>query len=84
MFMLFRSSSFSAVNGFDINYFLYYEDVDLCVRLARRSMNVFYYPNVHVIHDARRDSRRKFKYMYLYFRSLIRYLVTQSWRLPRR
>ena len=84
MFMLFRSSAFLAVNGFDTNYFLYYEDVDLCVRFARRSMNVLYYPNVRVIHDARRDSRRKFKYMYLYSRSLFRYLLTQSWRLPRR
>jgi len=31
-FLAIRSSSFNTLNGFDENYFMYYEDVDLCKR----------------------------------------------------
>jgi len=58
MFMVFRSSDYASVGGFDERYFLYYEDVDICRRLARSGKKVIYDPRVTVIHDARRESRR--------------------------
>jgi N-acetylglucosaminyl-diphospho-decaprenol L-rhamnosyltransferase len=34
MFMLFRSRDFHDLGGFDERFFLYYEDVDICVRVV--------------------------------------------------
>ena len=57
MFMLVRSADFAAIGGFDENFFLYYEDVDLCARLWRAGRKVMLCPEVQIVHDARRASR---------------------------
>jgi GT2 family glycosyltransferase len=41
-----------AVGGIDATYFLYYEDVDLCLRLRRRGYSVRYTPTAVAVHDA--------------------------------
>jgi GT2 family glycosyltransferase len=74
MFMLFDSTAFRAVRGFDESYFLYYEDVDLCRRLRRSGYDVIYVPGAEVVHDARRDSRRKLSLMRHHAASLLRFL----------
>lgn len=83
MFMLFKASAYRKLNGFDDKYFLYYEDVDICVRLWRSGLRLMVDPSVSVIHDAQRASRRNFHHMSLHLRSMCRYLFTQSWRLPK-
>jgi N-acetylglucosaminyl-diphospho-decaprenol L-rhamnosyltransferase len=74
MFMLFRSADFAAVNGFDEDFFLYYEDVDLCARLWSRDKAVMFCPTVCVTHDARRASRRSLRHMAWHARSMVRFL----------
>ncbi len=44
--MLIRSACFSAVDGFDEDYFLYYEDVDLCRRAEEHGWAACYDPAV--------------------------------------
>lgn len=83
MFMMFTSSAYQKLNGFDEKYFLYYEDVDICVRLWRSRLRLVVDPAVKVIHDAQRASRRNFHHMKLHLSSMSRYLITQSWRLPK-
>jgi N-acetylglucosaminyl-diphospho-decaprenol L-rhamnosyltransferase len=83
MFMLYRSAVFRELGGFDSRYFLYYEDVDICVRLWRAGYQVCYCPEVAVIHDAKRDSHKQLKYFFWHLNSIVRYLMVQSWRLPR-
>ena len=82
MFMLFDSRAYAALSGFDEAYHLYYEDVDICVRLWREHMRLIVVPGVQVTHAASRDSRTKLRYMLWHARSMLRYLVTQSTRLP--
>ncbi|MFY1636509.1 glycosyltransferase [Solwaraspora sp. WMMB335] len=38
--MLVRADAFHSIDGFDPTYFLYFEDVDLCVRLRERGWSV--------------------------------------------
>lgn len=82
MFMLFRSKSFAELGGFDEGFFLYYEDVDLCVRAWKAGMRLLTRPDVSVIHDARRESRRKLKYLRWHLASMLRYFSKHLGRLP--
>lgn len=74
MFMLFRSADFARLGGFDERYFLYYEDVDICARAWREGMKVMVCPSVSVIHDARRESHRSWRYMRWHLASMFRFL----------
>ena len=74
MFMLFRSSEFAALKGFDESYYLYYEDVDICKRARLAGMEVTACPTVQAIHDARRASRRNLRHMRWHLASMLRYL----------
>ena len=55
--MVFRRSAFETVSGFDERYHLYFEDVDLCVRLRRRGYRVRLDPTVTVNHQHAAQSR---------------------------
>jgi len=73
MFMLFRTETFRALDGFDEGYFLYYEDVDLCARLREHGLRTISDPRTECLHDARRASRRNLRYMSWQLRSMARY-----------
>lgn len=81
MFMLFQRETFAAVGGFDERYFLYYEDVDLCTRLALAGKRVVYCPAVEAIHDARRESHRNVRYLRHHLASMLRFFSSAPfWR----
>lgn len=82
MFMLFRSPSYKKLNGFDERFFLYYEDVDICIRLWRAGLRLIVDPSVSVIHDARRASRVNFFHMKLHLKSMMLYFARYFCRLP--
>jgi N-acetylglucosaminyl-diphospho-decaprenol L-rhamnosyltransferase len=63
IFMVLPSHVFAAMNGFDDRYYLYFEDVDLCSRLRLAGYRVVLDPSVSVIHEARRDSHRRLRYL---------------------
>ncbi len=83
MFMLFRAEDYQRVGGFDEGFFLYYEDVDICTRLWQAGRRVLACPKVQVVHDARRTSRRDFRYMRWHAASMARYLGKHWLRLPK-
>lgn len=49
-FMFVRASDFNEIGGFDSNIFLYYEETDLCHRLAKKSKHTILVPDAHFIH----------------------------------
>ena len=76
MFMLFKTAAFRAVGGFDERYFLYYEDVDICARLRSEGYDVRLVPGASATHEARRASRREWRYGAWHVQSALRYLLT--------
>ncbi|MEZ0232441.1 MAG: glycosyltransferase family 2 protein [Methylophilaceae bacterium] len=82
MFMLFDRDKFSALNGLDESYFLYYEDVDICVRLWKSGFKVAVVPEVKVLHDAQRESHRRVKYLRWHLASMLRFTFRYWGRLP--
>jgi hypothetical protein len=82
MFMLFRREVFAKLGGFDKRFFLYYEDVDICLRAWRAGFKVVACPDVSVIHDAQRDSRKSFRHLRWHLASMARFLVMHYGRFP--
>ena len=70
-FMLFRSDVFRGVRGFDERYFMYCEDVDICLRLQLAGY-VLSRSDATVTHAAHRSSRANFKHLAWHVVSLLR------------
>jgi hypothetical protein len=83
MFMLFRSDAYLQLGGFDEGFFLYYEDVDICVRTWKMGMRIVVVPTVSVIHDARRDSHRSLRHLRWHVASMLRYFFKHWQSLPK-
>lgn len=49
-FMMIKSEDFNQVGGFDTNLFLYYEETDLCKRLAKIDKFAYLVPQAEFIH----------------------------------
>ncbi len=76
MCMLFRREVFEKLGGFDERYFLYYEDVDMCVRLRLQGYQVALCPDASVVHYAHRSSHRNLKYMRWHLTSMLRFFLS--------
>jgi len=48
--LLLRRTAFEAVGGFDESYFMYFEEVDLCLRLCAVQSEVHFTPSATVLH----------------------------------
>jgi N-acetylglucosaminyl-diphospho-decaprenol L-rhamnosyltransferase len=72
MFMLFRSSVYQSLRGFDEGFRLYCEDVDICMRLRLGGFAFSLVGECIVEHDAQRESRRSLRYFAWHLRSMLR------------
>jgi N-acetylglucosaminyl-diphospho-decaprenol L-rhamnosyltransferase len=69
-----RREAFEAVGGFDVSFFMYFEEVDLCYRLGKAGWEVHYVPAAEVIHIGGASTRQSFSRMKIqYFISLLRF-----------
>ncbi len=83
MFMLLSKIDYEAMGGFDEKYFLYYEDVDLCVRLQRSGRKILLCPQIEVVHAAQRSSHKRLRHMVWHLCSMFRYFTRYLFRLPK-
>lgn len=54
--MLVRRDVFNAMNRFDERFFLYYEEIDFCLRANKKGYRIYYNPEIKVIHFATKSS----------------------------
>jgi GT2 family glycosyltransferase len=54
--MLIRRDVFEKLNGFDARFFLYYEEIDFCMRAIKKGYKVYYTPEIEVVHFAAKSS----------------------------
>ena len=73
-----RRSAFDAAGGFDERYFMYYEEVDLCRRLADAGVATRFTPAAAIGHVGGASTRRSASMEREVFRSLARYLRTHG------
>jgi len=50
-FMMLKKDLFDKIDGFDENYFLYFEDIDFCERISQKGYYVNYLPSAECIHE---------------------------------
>ena len=65
--MMIRRSLFSELGGFDENYFMYFEDVDLCLQAKKRGWKIAVCPEAKIFHKSGQSfsgKRKKKKYYY--------------------
>ncbi|KEY91467.1 glycosyl transferase [Candidatus Photodesmus blepharus] len=73
-FLLFNISCYQKLGGFDENYFMYFEDVDICTRANRIGIDIVYYPHIKGIHYASHQNRKIFSIHFIWYcKSAIRY-----------
>jgi N-acetylglucosaminyl-diphospho-decaprenol L-rhamnosyltransferase len=78
MFLLFRSSVFEDLKGFDEKYFMYVEDVDICARLLLSGKALCICTDVCVIHDARRANRKSIRHLVWHLTSAYRWWTSRT------
>lgn len=57
--MLFRNELLLEIKGFDENYFMYGEDLDLCYRLKKKELKAYYLPNISMLHYHGASSKKQ-------------------------
>jgi N-acetylglucosaminyl-diphospho-decaprenol L-rhamnosyltransferase len=75
--MAMRTDTFRLLGGFDERYFMYCEDVDLCLRARVHGIAVLLLSDLQVVHPARRASARRMRHLGWHLESLLR-----LWRSP--
>ena len=79
MFLVFSKKDYATLNGFDTDYFLFFEDVDICKRANKIGFKVAQSKHIFAIHDAQRRSYSNiFHFMYhikSYFLYLIKHVI---------
>lgn len=71
-FMLFKTSAFKQVGGFDDRYFMYFEDTDISKK-ANQLGKVIFNPNEYIYHDWARSDAHNLKLLYHHIASMFKY-----------
>ena len=74
MFLIFSREDYIKLNGFDTDFFLYFEDVDICKRASNIGFTIGQSRNLEVTHEAQRQSHVNFKHFTYHLRSYLLYL----------
>ncbi|MEE9694199.1 glycosyltransferase [Aeromonas hydrophila] len=78
-FMLFRTDVLQQLRGFDPRFFLYFEDFDLSLRAGEIS-RVAYVPQVKVVHHGGHASRKGWRHIWMFGRSMVTFFNIHGWR----
>ena len=77
-FMLVKTDVLNQIGGFDENFFMYVEDVDLTRRLHQQGKTL-YYPEIKITHGLARGSYKFSKLLIYHIKSAIYYFNKWGW-----
>ncbi|MFA7820133.1 glycosyltransferase [Aeromonas dhakensis] len=78
-FMLFRTDVLQQLGGFDSRFFLYFEDFDISLRTGKIS-RIAYVPQVKVVHHGGHASRKGWRHIWMFGRSMVTFFNIHGWR----
>lgn len=64
--LMMKKDFFEKLHGFDENIFMYTEDMELCYRVMRAGKEIWFYPNVEILHKDQGSSSRSFAIVHIY------------------
>ncbi len=79
-FMLFRREAFCKIKGFNEQFFLYFEDFDLSIRIATLGQ-IVYLPEVKISHFGGNTAKKGIRHIYLFVQSMIIFFNIHGWKL---
>jgi len=65
LFMI-RSEAFNRLGGFDEKIFMYTEDMELCYRAKKMGFQIYFYPDIEVVHKEHGSTNRTFAIVNIY------------------
>jgi GT2 family glycosyltransferase len=80
--VLIRRTAFEQVDGMDERFFLYWEDADLCRRLAEKGWRTVYYPGATIVHAGGRSSIHVYRESLAAFHESAYFLFRKHARWP--
>lgn len=80
LFLAIRGEVFQQLGGFDTRYFMYCEDIDLCLRAQNHGLSCQLIPQLQVIHPPRRGTFRSLRHLSWHIRSLLRLWTSKAYR----
>jgi len=79
-FMLFRKECLDRVKGFSSDFFLYFEDYDLSIRIAEFN-DIAYDPTVEIIHFGGHSAKKGWNHIKIFVRSAVTFYRKHGWQL---
>lgn len=79
-FMLLKRSVYNEVNGFDEDYFMYGEDIDLSYKVLNKGYQNYYYSDTQVIHYKGESTKKDVKYL-RYFHGAMKIFYRKHFKL---
>ncbi len=79
-FMFTRKSDYDEVGGFDDDFFMYFEDNDICNRYRQQGKKIMYNPFAEVIHFYGKEAHKSSKVFKIFIRSMIHYFNKWGWK----
>lgn len=64
--LMIRRSIFEKIKGFDKDFFMYIEDMELCYRIKKKGLSTYFYPNIMLFHKELGSSNKTFAVVNIY------------------
>jgi N-acetylglucosaminyl-diphospho-decaprenol L-rhamnosyltransferase len=73
-FMMVKKEALDKTGGFDEQFFMYGEDIDLSYRLQQSGYNNYYFPECVIIHFKGESTRKDNKYVRLFYKAMVQFV----------
>jgi N-acetylglucosaminyl-diphospho-decaprenol L-rhamnosyltransferase len=73
-FMLVRKQTLDTTGGFDEQFFMYAEDIDLSYRIQQAGYNNYYFPACTIIHFKGESTKKDARYIQLFYKAMIQFV----------